>query len=163
MESETNNDWEQSYDFVRTETIECGDDTITLQHDHDASRYTVIARVRSEVYCKEFDEEIDANRYVRSMKQLADNEIEYLPGDEVFGIDQHFEPVVQRGIVGLNMVDDWDSIAVEFTDDPFDAESDEVRVIDMQPEQLIHVDAGAVEVLSRLGLTDLLEARDFDA
>lgn len=85
-------------------------------------------------------------------------EPEYSTGDDVFVIDPNFEPVVQRGTVGVRGSDvRGRSIDVGFDRDPYDRSRDEPRLISADPDQVVHADAGMVEVYQLLGLEGLIE------
>jgi hypothetical protein len=82
----------------------------------------------------------------------------YSAGDDVFVIDPAFEPVVQRGTVGIRDSDTrGPEITVEFGTDPFDADSDDPRDIDVLAEQMLHSDADERELYTTMGMADLLE------
>lgn len=88
------------------------------------------------------------------------DEVEYYAGEDVFVVDPSFEPVVQRGTVGLlDSEASGRGIDVGFERDPFDAGSDERRSISVDPDQIVHADADTVEVYRLIGIEIDEEAR----
>jgi hypothetical protein len=91
------------------------------------------------------------------------DEIRYEAGDDVFVIDHEFEPVVQQGVVGLRDSDSqYKTIRVHFDSDPYDESSSESRRLTVDPDQVLHTDADAVEVLTLLGREDLITPSDYE-
>lgn len=75
-------------------------------------------------------------------------------GDDVFGIDDGFEPAVQRGtVVAKRELENspYNELDVQFDSDPMNAENDEPRVLGGFSTQFIRVDASASELTDKLG------------
>lgn len=74
-------------------------------------------------------------------------------GDEVFGIDDGFEPAVQRGKVVAKRElenDEYNEVDVQFETDPMNAENDEPREVGGMTTQFISVNASAAELADKL-------------
>ena len=74
--------------------------------------------------------------------------------EEVFVIDDGFEPVVQRGVVTAVRVlegQEYNEVDVQFGSDPFDADVATPRTLGCMSCQVIRVDADGYELANKLG------------
>jgi len=141
-----------------------GDDTIKVKQPQDGvpggrDEFEVVARIDGEVYHSTHVREIEAMERVAVLEELAQYNVSFEQGDEVFVVDDGFEPVVQRGYIGHDP-DEYRSVPVFVPTDPYDSGVDEGRVIRVQADQLLHADAGAIELLLFIGRIDLIEPED---
>lgn len=157
-------EWETEYSDRFAYKRRRGDDTIKVKQPQDVpggrDEYEVIARIRDDVYHTTHSRENDAMERVAVLEELVDFDVSFEEGDEVFVVDDGFDPVVRRGYVGMNP-DEYKSLPVFMPTDPYDKDVEEGRVIRVQEEQALHAEAGPVETLVFIDRIDLLEPEDF--
>lgn len=166
MTDQALDEWDEMYDNRFALKLRRGEDTIKLarpQNLYDGlgrAQYEVIAYIGDEVFHTTHQYEQTALERVAVCTMLAEHEVEFEVGDDVFAVSSAFDPVVQHGTVVRN--DEHRSVGVRFEVDPFVGAEQGQRFVGVDPDELIHADADAAEVLTFIGQTDVLEPADFE-
>jgi len=165
MSEETDSEWTARYDDRYGKKLIRGDDEIKLSRPHEASDgdFEVVGYIGDRVYHTTHARENEALDRVAMLTLFSEREPTFESGERVYVVSDSFTPVVQEAHVGFadSHTEGRQSIDVMFDTDPFDADSDEGRVIGCDPSEMLHADAGTVEVLRFIGRDDLLEWEDF--